>query len=596
MRHRIVPSAAIVLVSSSIKATTANDGAKLSDSDAVPTVAVGSECPFPSSALPKGSNEALHQDGKRQDGSADVGVLARQSQQICRDGQMCIADGSSSLGGRCRDVNIPKTVPRPMLTAKKNRRRRDLQEGSNPFDCPTGCPQDFCDCATNDGNVQNCAAELHSVCVNGTLTNCVPENFINFYREVYCNFASCLVNGTSYEDCSCGYYKDYCNLYYGIVDSLERCEASECCAGAVDSQEKYMCLPAFAPTSSPTKDQWYIDWSNFVCKKGNPQEEFIVEFFDTMEACCEGSLSTSAELAESCLIESVPRPPLTSSPAPSNNIPTTIPPTLGNFISPAPISRTLTPTDYVRTEVPTTSMTFSPPTPATPTFTVPLIPPTIPAPPTVSPAPSTNRHYCGSSQADAQNRCDVTIPCPEKDSIVCLIGQTCYQITGPCGATSGDLPTTYNIATYSPMSPTPTFATPPPPASPTPSPTETHVFDPNATNFCGIDYDDVVKNCYKNRVCPTGNTTECPSGQMCFPDLPYCNTPSPTTTLIPTDYVTTEDPTGAPTFPPPTQYPTFMPTADVYFGDNGGSSHFCTSSLVSKSLVLGAFVWWSFSF
>eukprot|EP00581_Thalassiosira_minuscula_P008935 CAMPEP_0183707118 /NCGR_PEP_ID=MMETSP0737-20130205/3768_1 /TAXON_ID=385413 /ORGANISM="Thalassiosira miniscula, Strain CCMP1093" /LENGTH=931 /DNA_ID=CAMNT_0025934699 /DNA_START=100 /DNA_END=2895 /DNA_ORIENTATION=+ len=215
------------------------------------------------------------------------------------------------------------------------------------------------------------------------------------------------------------------------------------------------------------------------------------------------------------------------------------------------------------------------------TPTSPIFP--VPAPPTVSPAPSTNQHYCGSSQEDAQNRCEMTIPCPEKDSIVCLRGQACYQITGPCGTIGGGT----HPDTFAPMSPAPTQTVP---GYPTVSPTETHIFDPNATNFCGIDYDDVVKNCYKNRVCPTGNTTECPSGQMCFPDLPNCNTPPPTMSLTPTDYVRTEDPTRAPTLPPPTSEPTFAPTQDVYFGDNGGSSCSCMSGLIMKCLVIGGLI------
>eukprot|EP00581_Thalassiosira_minuscula_P004316 CAMPEP_0183747744 /NCGR_PEP_ID=MMETSP0737-20130205/67411_1 /TAXON_ID=385413 /ORGANISM="Thalassiosira miniscula, Strain CCMP1093" /LENGTH=967 /DNA_ID=CAMNT_0025983461 /DNA_START=817 /DNA_END=3721 /DNA_ORIENTATION=- len=219
----------------------------------------------------------------------------------------------------------------------------------------------------------------------------------------------------------------------------------------------------------------------------------------------------------------------------------------------------------------------------------------VPSPPTLSPAPSTNRHYCGASQQLAQKRCDVAILCPDKDDIVCLRGQACYEITGPCGTISEATSPVYNSGstTFSPTSPAPTKGAPPPTGSPTGSPTQTHVFDRNAINFCGVDYNDVIKNCYKNVVCPTGNTTECPSGQMCFPGIENCDTPPPTTSLTPTDYVTTEEPTTAPTLTPPTREPTGAPKEDYIGIDNGADSFFGWPGLIMKFLVVWTVIWWA---
>mmetsp|Transcript_15713 Transcript_15713/g.33218 ORF Transcript_15713/g.33218 Transcript_15713/m.33218 type:complete len:769 (+) Transcript_15713:917-3223(+) len=253
----------------------------------------------------------------------------------------------------------------------------------------------------------------------------------------------------------------------------------------------------------------------------------------------------------------------------------------------------LAPSHAATAEFPTTSpsptlqmtTSLSPTTPPT-NFIPPDRPfPSGPTAPTTSPAPSTNRNYCGASQEDAQNRCAVVIPCPDGFDNVCLYGQACYQISGPCDATSYD-----GDSIFPPVSPAPIGVTPSPSVSPTNSPTDRHSFDRNTTNFCGINYDDVVKNCYTNRPCPTGANGECPGGQICFQEIAMianCDTAQPTTSLSPTDFIVTDGPTSSPTTAPPTTEPTVSPTED-YIGDNFNGSVGCLqmSCFVLRSLLV----------
>mmetsp|Transcript_35937 Transcript_35937/g.75651 ORF Transcript_35937/g.75651 Transcript_35937/m.75651 type:complete len:340 (+) Transcript_35937:188-1207(+) len=229
------------------------------------------------------------------------------------------------------------------------------------------------------------------------------------------------------------------------------------------------------------------------------------------------------------------------------------------------------------------------------TFPATPINPTTAPFPTVSPAPSTNRKYCGVSQEDAQDRCDVTIPCPDGLDIVCLYGQACFPIMGPCDTDSSD--DNIDAAPFAPVSPAPTGEAPSPSDSPTDAPTKGHVFDRNATNFCGIDYYDVVGNCHKKIVCPNGTKEECPRGQICFPEILNCNTPAPTMSMAPTNTVTDEVSTALPTLAPPTMDPTGTPTdmpTDSW--EVGGSTNVsCMISLILQCFVMGRLIWMAFA-
>jgi len=234
---------------------------------------------------------------------------------------------------------------------------------------------------------------------------------------------------------------------------------------------------------------------------------------------------------------------------------------------------------------PTTSL--GPGTEPTPLF------PTDPIFPTVSPAPTANRNFCGFNKEDAENRCANTIPCPNGLNSTCLIRQACFQITGPCDAID-DADSAGSIsgnAAYTPtvnQSPAPIWKT----TSPTESPTKPHVFDQNATAFCGTDYLDVLNNCYKNKACTgAGGNDECPSGQICFPEIFSCNTPPPTMSVAPSDRLVTDGPTASPTMTPPTNSPTDSPTDYIDFGTfNGSRCALRLSGVFLHGLVMGGIV------
>lgn len=201
-------------------------------------------------------------------GLTDVGILAG-----CGPKQTCEPDGSSLLGGRCTMSNVSAQLKLPskpvsMAAFPKRRGRRTnqiqralrfLQETDATTDdaeeeqvCPPNCPQQFCDCAFDDGDANKCAYELHSVCINDLLDKCVPDSSMSFYTDTYCPFAECIaLEGKSYEECTCAYYANYCNVYYAYLESIEKCAVSNCCDGQPDGM-KYTCIPALQPTGNPT--------------------------------------------------------------------------------------------------------------------------------------------------------------------------------------------------------------------------------------------------------------------------------------------------------------------------------------------------------
>ncbi|KAL7515781.1 hypothetical protein ACHAWX_000858 [Stephanocyclus meneghinianus] len=187
--------------------------------------------------------------------SPDIGVLG------CRNPKaFCSDDDTSSLGGRC-------TLDRSLLTPKSNHlifanRRLNLGTSNrNPSErflqksdwkCPTNCPENFCKCAKRHGEVKECAKEMDDLCLNGSVSDCVPYEYLPFYYQTYCPFSECIVAKNPYQDCSCQYYRDYCTLYYAFNESTDKCNIAGCCEAARSIDEKTACLPGLQPTISPT--------------------------------------------------------------------------------------------------------------------------------------------------------------------------------------------------------------------------------------------------------------------------------------------------------------------------------------------------------
>ena len=208
----------------------------------------------------------------------DVGILG------CRaDDEICVRDETSSLGGRCTLASAASSLyssgeqqeeeqerpQKPLMAAFPNRRNRRLpsnrrlqpaiggaeeeeEEVDGPFVCPTNCPKDFCDCAQDDGDASACAAELNAVCTAGLIAECVPDKYLDFYTQTYCPYAKCVaVYNKPLEECSCDYYRDYCQVYYEFVESMDKCEVGECCA-VQPAGSKWTCIPEMQPTLNPT--------------------------------------------------------------------------------------------------------------------------------------------------------------------------------------------------------------------------------------------------------------------------------------------------------------------------------------------------------
>ncbi len=91
--------------------------------------------------------------------------------------------------------------------------RRFLQEDAQyDYYCPRDtCPTELCDCAETGGSLEDCTAELQSVCKAGRLADCVFQDYIQVYQKVYCPFVSCVDGGFRDNQCDCAFYELYCN-------------------------------------------------------------------------------------------------------------------------------------------------------------------------------------------------------------------------------------------------------------------------------------------------------------------------------------------------------------------------------------------------
>jgi len=186
----------------------------------------------------------------------DIGLLSR-----CHPiHQVCAPDESSSFGGRCQD-KAPGTRFKAKKRATTAKAKRNLQMQLDQFVCPATCPAEMCACSDAIGypDAQDCASEMNSVCTSGATDQCFDSAYLSFYDDIYCEVADCFVSGNSYEDCTCGYYQDYCTVYGSYADAYpdiaEKCRVAACCEGAVSGGDKFECIPGTAPPSkSPTKE------------------------------------------------------------------------------------------------------------------------------------------------------------------------------------------------------------------------------------------------------------------------------------------------------------------------------------------------------
>ena len=77
--------------------------------------------------------------------------------------------------------------------------------------CPRDtCPTELCDCADAGGSLEDCSPQLQNVCNAGRLSDCVFEEYVAVYQEVYCPWTMCLGQGSRLNQCDCAFYEMYC--------------------------------------------------------------------------------------------------------------------------------------------------------------------------------------------------------------------------------------------------------------------------------------------------------------------------------------------------------------------------------------------------
>ena len=185
-------------------------------------------------------------------------------------------------GSRQAKENITPIYPQFLHGLKrmgKEEKQRFLQDAEVQPNCPSGCPQEFCDCGWLNKEVKYCTPEMKGVCDRGLVARCVQSEDVEFYEETYCKFAECVENNEPYEDCACGYYANYCTLFYEFEESFDACVTAECCENTPQN-EKATCVPALQPTANPTGSP-----TNSMPPTAPPTVRFYVCFFLRYISC-----------------------------------------------------------------------------------------------------------------------------------------------------------------------------------------------------------------------------------------------------------------------------------------------------------------------
>mmetsp|Transcript_28191 Transcript_28191/g.60049 ORF Transcript_28191/g.60049 Transcript_28191/m.60049 type:complete len:271 (+) Transcript_28191:140-952(+) len=100
---------------------------------------------------------------------------------------------------------------------------RFLQDSDYDYYCPREtCPSALCDCAESGGSLEDCTDQLQDVCRAGNLGDCVFQDYVHVYEEVYCPFVSCVGEGFRESQCDCAFYDLYCSRLAGeeCIDAL----------------------------------------------------------------------------------------------------------------------------------------------------------------------------------------------------------------------------------------------------------------------------------------------------------------------------------------------------------------------------------------
>jgi hypothetical protein len=128
--------------------------------------------------------------------------------------------GSSEIDVADTGILRLRRLSRTSIHVNDSGRMRSLQEDEATCVKPDTCEPSLCSCVANGGDGYDCATELNAVCNNVTaadgtvftIKGCV-DVYADFYYNIYCSYAECVVDGGSKEECKCKLYNIWCALY-----------------------------------------------------------------------------------------------------------------------------------------------------------------------------------------------------------------------------------------------------------------------------------------------------------------------------------------------------------------------------------------------
>ena len=216
---------------------------------------------------------AHHVNSSYQQKKSNVNAMADQRRVAQLEQQPAMQEAAAADVGVLSGIIINKKNHR---RPKKNGRffggnnNRNLQEIATPTELdtcpkPDTCEPSLCACVSAGGKAYDCAAELNAVCqgvVDSSgktwgIEGCV--NYPDYYNNLYCPYAKCLVDGGTKGTCGCEFYQNSCETYRDdpeyadSEDILQHCGAAACCEAkdADDHLGKEECFDE-SPTSMPS--------------------------------------------------------------------------------------------------------------------------------------------------------------------------------------------------------------------------------------------------------------------------------------------------------------------------------------------------------
>lgn len=186
-------------------------------------------------------------DDEKKDTIAQLPSIEEVASVVVSGNANFYVDASSSNGASFQAAVVDVGVLRRLKLDKKNRQnllfgtgrggggpsRRSLQNATATEELPNclkpdTCEPGLCACTAAGGAAYDCAAELNAVCNNVTATDgtgnalngtlftirgCVAKGYADYYYNLYCPFAKCVVDGGTENECFCEFYGTSCEIY-----------------------------------------------------------------------------------------------------------------------------------------------------------------------------------------------------------------------------------------------------------------------------------------------------------------------------------------------------------------------------------------------